>query len=1601
MPDINFWTQWTLNIIPAQLYDLQKKDCENGIGIPKKLLRAAFRPEVALDFELYIGFDKTTDKEEAGKALAGDLVGNNRKLHSHSEGEDLWRQLQETSEDPCVILTATALRVTIPIVGSIIFGNAIGGFCNFSPIPETGVRCTPSGFFINIEQEFTFKDGLLSGLLSSIFAVDEAVEAVLPKGKSGNSVGIFQNPDGENEAIVLRLEFPVTSLFGVTVGGPRVHFQVIRGSEVERRRQTILRKRSRENTDVNYGEWVNNCPLVNCNITSWAPFYKNMDDAEADNKDRLEQTQICSDILLNPDQDADKLLYYNRVLTADTLDPSLKFDKVPPPNTSFIAPPEYSFENNPTASVVIVYLELSDISVLVISIRTITVTLILSDGPPATNIDQSILTDALDAYGKLADDLKAENGGVWAEPNGDNFPDLQAYKDYLPMVDSEGNILPEDILAAYARAVAFNDVTDELGLDRLAVFLKLYCDIGLLFFIDIEIGLILENFVDNDPNKWFVAGDFKIELLGLLYSVSARTNIDFDSRRRRHLESSEYERALVQDGLQEADWTVGYSVSCAPGSACKAIAEFFKDVGEAVWKGVKAIGKFFEEDVANFAKAAIALVGEWGKAFIGAIEDFANDVADDFKKVFEEGGVAQIVTSGRVEAFGDDAASIVSSFSDGKYDLKSFVQVGRDIINLVVDGVVLAAELILAGVLDVVNAIGSFFENVAGAVVKALTDLAGTSKNYNQLRQGSAYYVPTTSDTTQCNAVLANPNAVQNDIKRFCWFTDELDCRVKLPEVRTCDPQPFYQVDCTGYRLVDIEQNGGFPRFDGREFDRACREEKLAKLAMAEEMHGNMKVAGKVIDVNFQENFRGLSNFADSSPSSRRKLQDRPEMMVQSVEIPFFAAVGNGTSLDQTVSPPGNYNGAALQSNTPDAKMVDTQFDISFDFSAYKNPGDIPRSDNDGGKKSLQMLQRGAAAPYLDGVNITDPAFLAKQPIILPPKLSRDNNAGPFEFKCVDTRIAKAFKSKLQSASPETLLRKRTRRLLSDPFDDSVLEIILERILVEKIKANEGIQVVVTAGDILGGGDGTDLFDVAKGLLGTEGAGAFLDPDRVLNRRRLQRLSISDFEVKATVTKAIPFCDRLEWEFNVTATDISGTSNTVVIDAFIMFGNPEISDVASVIQTRCDSTPIGVEELEDNSVFKNDLGVDTLKPVLKVENCPSPYLFLQADADIVVHNGTICTTDYKTIQRNWSLKTTEPECGVPTQVFTQVITLGGLTLDGTPATPMYKLQDSSYDLPNIRVATIATQVSDFYLDGIAPSDECGICNDPPGIAYSHPQNFECSEVGVNPVDVAVLNTIGVSVTKSASAFVFDDFPTNIITKPHTVFLNKFGSLSEADVVTVEDIDDGSWDNCGIRTRVVGPTPIYQCGDEGPQTTRLKIVDVNDNGSFQDETVTVDDSRRLAIGEDRYLSIVRRETENLVAQKLADDFVYHDCYEFDVYLRLKGESNFFRLEYPPELLPGFPGWNGDSNWVIPPYNEYDPESLLFHQALCDGVPLKQQGPSPCVAELKAEVLCTDGLGERRQTCYRAKLVSTDECPNNDEKALPTRVGKGSRSQDGCA
>jgi len=492
-----------------------------------------------------------------------------------------------------------------------------------------------------------------------------------------------------------------------------------------------------------------------------------------------------------------------------------------------------------------------------------------------------------------------------------------------------------------------------------------------------------------------------------------------------------------------------------------------------------------------------------------------------------------------------------------------------------------------------------------------------------------------------------------------------------------------------------------------------------------------------------------------------------------------------------------------------------------------------------------------------------------------------------------------------------------------------------------------------------------------------------MDPSRY---RRLSTTSLADFELVLTVMSAESYCDRFEWQFDMYIEDSVGKrSEKITIYTVLNYGNPQFqSSTLTHIQTVCDTDGIGVEDLEENLrlQFYYDVRGLGFSPKLSAENCPSPYLSLSYH-DTVVQEGDPCTTTYKTISRAWMFANIDDplSCDSPQEVEdlpVQTIVAGGLAVPTLtapvtiePATPLFELQDKTYYLPNERNATVPTFVSDFYMNETAPIDRCGICNvtatGKPGILYTHPQDFNCGEVGDNTIGITVVNTIGISVTKYANALVIDDKPPNIFSKCHTVFLNRFGWLNETDVVTVPDVNDGTWDNCEIEQISVSPQTIYQCNDEGPQRVTLSATDPSNNSNSKDQIITVDDSARLAINGDENV-IMPSVTDNLIDSKMMDDFMFENCEEKAVFVRPEGDLNFDTYN---EISNGV-----NNKWKIPEfYNMTDSQSVSFFEAFCGGVlPQHVDEGNLCVGEVKAEVICNDFSRQtRQQTCYRARLV----------------------------
>ena len=238
-------------------------------------------------------------------------------------------------------------------------------------------------------------------------------------------------------------------------------------------------------------------------------------------------------------------------------------------------------------------------------------------------------------------------------------------------------------------------------------------------------------------------------------------------------------------------------------------------------------------------------------------------------------------------------------------------------------------------------------------------------------------------------------------------------------------------------------------------------------------------------------------------------------------------------------------------------------------------------------------------------------------------------------------------------------------------------------------------------------------------------------------------------------------CDEILWEYQVTHEDATGKSAPISVWAKLTYGPEAMEEgVPTTIQTRCQSEPYGVEDLEENSILKYLSGTTTFKPGLDFSKCPNPFISV-TNVDTVIREGTPCTTDYRTIKRDWTFEFHHASCitDLPPLASQTIILGGAIDQDsGTPATPIFELENRTFTFPYVNphvfppVASVSSAPEDFYVGGELPSAECGLCDDTDkAIVYSKSEDFDCNDEGENTISITVLNNIGIRVTKTATA----------------------------------------------------------------------------------------------------------------------------------------------------------------------------------------------------------------------------------------------------------
>lgn len=129
------------------------------------------------------------------------------------------------------------------------------------------------------------------------------------------------------------------------------------------------------------------------------------------------------------------------------------------------------------------------------------------------------------------------------------------------------------------------------------------------------------------------------------------------------------------------------------------------------------------------------------------------------------------------------------------------------------------------------------------------------------------------------------------------------------------------------------------------------------------------------------------------------------------------------------------------------------------------------------------------------------------------------------------------------------------------------------------------------------------------------------------------------------------------------------------------------------------------------------------------------------------------------------------------------------------------------------------------------SDNCGVIS----LAIDV-NSFDCDDVGQNTVVLTVTDPSGNSASCEAIVSVEDNISPTALCQDAIVELDENGEGS----ISVDDIDNGSFDNCDIASLVLSATD-FDCDDVGDNPVTLTVTDVNGNVSSCVANVDVQDN----------------------------------------------------------------------------------------------------------------------------------------------------------------
>ena len=167
-------------------------------------------------------------------------------------------------------------------------------------------------------------------------------------------------------------------------------------------------------------------------------------------------------------------------------------------------------------------------------------------------------------------------------------------------------------------------------------------------------------------------------------------------------------------------------------------------------------------------------------------------------------------------------------------------------------------------------------------------------------------------------------------------------------------------------------------------------------------------------------------------------------------------------------------------------------------------------------------------------------------------------------------------------------------------------------------------------------------------------------------------------------------------------------------------------------------------------------------------------------------------------------------------------------VDLVPPTAICQNINSNLDASG-NVTVLASEIN------LGSNDACGIAS--LQINGSASQLYTCSNIGANTATLTVIDNNSNSSTCTATITVQDLVPpTALCNTPLTIALNPSGNAS----VTVSDINNGSFDNCGLAGLSVAPNN-FTCANIGANSVVLTVLDNNGLSSTCTSTINIIDN----------------------------------------------------------------------------------------------------------------------------------------------------------------